>query len=95
MTVPPVANKSSTIKILAPCSIASLCISIILLPYSKSYSVLTTSPGNLPSFLTGTNPLSNFNARGAPIKNPRASIPKTKSISLSSYRLAILLIASL
>ena len=51
------AIKSSTITTLSPGLMASLCISITALPYSRSYSLLITSLGSLPCFLTGTNAL--------------------------------------
>src|SRR5438874_2099162 len=78
-TVPPVARRSSTMSTLAPGLIASLCISSVAEPYSRSYSTLTTSPGSLPSFRTGTKPTPSLYAIGAAKMNPRDSIPTTTS----------------
>ena len=75
--MPPVASKSSTIAILEPFSIASLCISNISVPYSRSYSFWITSLGNLPFFLIGINPTPRAYATALPIKNPLASGPTT------------------
>ena len=55
--VPPVAIRSSTRTTFCPGIIASLCISISALPYSRSYFADTVSQGSLPFFLTGTKDL--------------------------------------
>src|SRR5881296_1506369 len=81
-TVPPVASRSSTISTFAPGLIASLCISSVAEPYSRSYSTLTTSAGSFPSLRTGTKPTPSLYAIGAAKMNPRDSIPTTASIFL-------------
>src|SRR5881296_1509639 len=81
-TVPPVARRSSTMRTREPGLRASLCISRVADPYSRSYSTLTTSEGSLPSLRTGTKPTPSLYAIGAAKMNPRDSIPTTASIFL-------------
>src|SRR5690242_12212215 len=81
-TVPPVASRSSTMSTRAPGVIASLCISSVAEPYSRSYSTLTTSAGSLPSLRTGTKPTPRAYAIGAPKMKPRDSMPTTTSTGL-------------
>src|SRR5207249_3428849 len=76
-TVPPVASKSSTMSTFAPGANASLCISSVADPYSRSYSTATTSAGSLPSLRTGTKPAPSLYAMGAPKMKPRDSMPTT------------------
>src|SRR3989442_664119 len=78
-TVPPVARRSSTMRTFAPGWRASLCISSVADPYSRSYSTDTTSAGSFPSLRTGTNPTPSLYAIGAPKMKPRDSIPTTAS----------------
>src|SRR5437870_3749662 len=82
-TVPPVARRSSTMRTREPGLRASLCISRVADPYSRSYSTLTTSEGSLPSLRTGTKPTPSLYAIGAAKMNPRDSIPTTASIFFS------------
>src|SRR5439155_8392978 len=84
-TVPPVARRSSTMSTFAPGGNASLCISSVADPYSRSYSTETTSAGSLPSFRTGTKPAPSLYAMGAPKMKPRDSMPTTTS----TFRLPI------
>ena len=58
--VPPVARRSSIIKTLSPAFTASLCISSVSVPYSRSYVLLAVSYGSFPGFLTGTKPAFRF-----------------------------------
>src|SRR5579859_3909096 len=66
----------------APGLMASLCISSVAEPYSRSYSTLTTSAGSLPSLRTGTKPTPRAYAIGAPKMKPRDSMPTTTSTGL-------------
>ncbi len=81
--VPAVAMRSSMMSIRSPAFNASLCISILSVPYSRLYSSVSTSKGSFPGFLMGTNPQLSRYASGAPKINPRDSIPTTLSIFLS------------
>src|SRR5688572_19754278 len=63
----------------SPCSMESLCSSIVAVPYSSSYSSETVSHGSLPSLRIGTKPALKWYATGAARMNPRASIPTTLS----------------
>src|SRR5438876_436634 len=64
-TVPPVARRSSTMRTFAPGCRASLCISSVADPYSRSYSTDTTSAGSFPSLRTGTKPTPSLFSFGA------------------------------
>lgn len=77
---PPVAIKSSTSSTRWPSLIASCCISNTSLPYSSLYSTEIVSPGNLPRFRTGTQPIDNSDAIMKLKRKPRASRPTTASI---------------
>ena len=78
-TVPPVARRSSIIIIFWPFEIASSCISKILEPYSREYSMCILDDGSFPGFLTGINPIPNLAANNEPKINPRDSGPNIKS----------------
>ena len=75
--VPPVASRSSTSRTEAPCSIASLCISMVSVPYSRSYSTDSVICGSFPGLRIGMNPAPRVRATAAPKINPRASIAAT------------------
>src|SRR5439155_298990 len=75
----PVARRSSPMSTSAPGANASLCISSVADPYSRSYSTETTSAGSLPSLRTGTKPAPSLYAMGAPKMKPRDSMPTTTS----------------
>ena len=77
---PPVASKSSTIRILWSFFIAPHWSSKMSLPYSRMYSTLCVSPGNLFLFLTATHPIDSSEAIVKLNRNPRASSPTTASI---------------
>ena len=77
--VPPVARTSSIISTRSPGSKASVCTSIVAVPYSSWYSCAYVAPGSLPFFLIGTNPAPSRAATGAARMKPRASIPATLS----------------
>ena len=78
-TVPPVAKRSSIIIIFWPSEIASTCISSLLVPYSKEYSMSIVLWGSFPGFLTGMNPMPNLDANSEPKMKPRDSGPRINS----------------
>lgn len=77
---PPVAIKSSMIRILWSFLMTPHCISNTSNPYSRAYSTLIVSPGNFPFFLTGTQPIESSEAIRKLKRNPLASSPTTASI---------------
>ena len=78
-TVPPVAKRSSTMIIFCPLDIASVCISSLLVPYSKEYSISIFAEGSFPGFLTGINPIPKCAASNEPKIKPRDSGPRMRS----------------
>jgi hypothetical protein len=50
---------------------------MLFFPYSNEYSTLSTSAGNFPGFLAGTNPAPILYAIAAPKIKPLASAPTT------------------
>ena len=66
-----------------PGLIASLWISSVAVPYSRSYSTSIVSAGSLPSLRTGTKPAWSWYASGAEKMKPRDSMPTTRSTAES------------
>ena len=83
--MPPVARRSSWSTTTSPSSIASRWISMVSTPYSLLYDLLIVSAGNLPGFLTGTNPALMSRASIEPPIKPRDSIPTTFVTPSPSY----------
>ena len=75
IAVPPVAIKSSIIKILSFLFAAFLWTSISSIPYSSLYFCLYIFPGSLPFFLIGINGKFDCIAAAGPKIKPLASIP--------------------
>ena len=82
---PPVAKRSSCIKITSSFAMEFSCISISSKPYSFSYFSLFVSPGILPFLRHITSPAFNFSARIAAIIMPRVSTPTIFVIPLFLY----------
>lgn len=80
LSEPPVASKSSTIRILWPFLIAPHWSSNTSVPYSSAYSTLCVSPGSFPFFLMGMQPIPSSDAIVKLKRKPRASRPTTASI---------------
>lgn len=78
-TVPPVASRSSMITMFWPSSRASICISNVFEPYSRSYSTENVSYGNFPGLRIGTKLIPSLAANNGPKMKPRASGPTTAS----------------
>lgn len=77
---PPVASKSSTIRIFWSFLIAPHWSSKTSVPYSRVYSTLCVSPGSFPFFLIGMHPMPSSAAIVKLNRKPRASRPTTASI---------------
>jgi len=75
--VPPVARTSSSNKTFSPLLKASLCISMVAMPYSKEYSSESVCHGSLPFLRIGVNPQPSSRAMQGPKKNPLDSIAAT------------------